>query len=216
MPKSAWITAWVILGVLVLGSMALLSERVRMGISRSFASSVQHHIAVLPFENLGGDAGNEAVTQGLMDSLTSKLSNLDAGLDTGQQSLWVAPSSVVRSRKVNEPAAAARDPGATLVVMGSLEQPGKDVRLTVNLIDAKNLRQIGSASLEDHSGNLETLQEESVTRLAKMMNIRMTAEMARAAGGAAARAAYESYLKALGYMQRYDKAGNLDQAIGAG
>ena len=209
--KGAWIAAAVILGVLVLGSMALLSERVRMGISRSFASSVQNHIAVLPFENSGGDTANEAVTQGLMDSLTSKLSNLDAG----QQSLWVVPSSVVRSRKVNEPAAAARDLGATLVVMGSLEQAGQDVRLTVNLIDAKNLRQIGSASLEDHSGNLETLQEEAVTRLAKMMNIRMTAEMSRAAGGEAAPAAYESYLKALGYMQRYDKAGNLDQAISA-
>ena len=209
--KKSWITAGVLLAALVLAGVALQSERVRMAISRLFASGAQQHIAVLPFENVGGDATNEAVAQGLMDSLTSKLSNLDAG----QQALWVLPSSAVRSRKVNEPTAAARGLGATMVVMGSLQQSGQDVHLTVNLIDAKNLRQIGSASLEDRSGNLEALQDEAVTRLAKMMNIRVTPEMLRAEGGGATPAAYESYLKALGYMQRYDKAGNLDQAISA-
>jgi serine/threonine-protein kinase len=194
---------------LLVGVGALLSERGRLEIARLLAPSVQQHIAVLPFEDAGGDASNQAVAQGLMDSLTSKLSNLDAG----QQSLWVLPSSVVRSRKVTEPAGAARELGATMVVMGSLQQAGQVVHLTVNLIDAKNLRQIGSASLEDRSGNMEALEDEAVTRLAKMMNLRVTPEKLRAEGGGAAPAAYESYLKALGYMQRYDKAGNLDQAI---
>jgi eukaryotic-like serine/threonine-protein kinase len=207
--KTAWITAAVVLGLLVLASSALLSGRLRMALSRLFAGSVQNHVAVLPFENTGNDPANEEIARGLMDSLTSKLSNLDAG----QQSLWVVPSSVVRSRKVSEPSEAARDLGATMVVMGDLQRSGQDVHLTVNLIDAKNLRQIGSASLEDHSGNLENLQDEAVARIAKLMNINVTPEMLRGASGAAAPAAYESYLKALGYMQRYDKAGNLDQAI---
>lgn len=209
--RKSWIIAACVLGALLVAGSALLSERLRMGISRLFAGSVQKHIAVLPFENPGGDAASEAVAQGLMDSLTSKFSNLDAG----QQSLWVVPSSVVRSRKVSEPSAAARNLGATLVVMGSIQLSGQDVRLTVNLIDAKDLRQIGSTSLEDHSGNLEALQDEAVTRIAKLMNVRVTAEMLRDTGGEAAPAAYESYLRALGYMQRYDKAGNLDQAISA-
>jgi eukaryotic-like serine/threonine-protein kinase len=39
--------------------------------------------------------------------------------------------------------------------------------------------------------------------------------MLKATGGRAAPAAYESYLKALGLMQRYDKPGNLDQAVNA-
>ncbi|HTM11918.1 MAG TPA: serine/threonine-protein kinase, partial [Bryobacteraceae bacterium] len=34
----------------------------------------QQHVAVLPFENVGNDASNEAVSQGLMDTLTSRLS----------------------------------------------------------------------------------------------------------------------------------------------
>ena len=37
--------------------------------------------------------------------------------------------------------------------------------------------------------------------------------MLRNTGGSLNPAAYEDYLTALGYMQRYDKPGNLDQAI---
>jgi eukaryotic-like serine/threonine-protein kinase len=39
--------------------------------------------------------------------------------------------------------------------------------------------------------------------------------MLRATGGRASPAAYELYLKALGLMQRYDKPGNLEQAVAA-
>ncbi|MGB9512705.1 MAG: protein kinase [Candidatus Acidiferrum sp.] len=209
--KSGWIAAAAIVAVLALGGAGLLSERVRMEIAGLFESSVQRHIAVLPFESNGTNPGDAEIARGLMDSLTSKLSNLDGG----KQSLWVVPASVVRSRKVEEPTSAARDLGATLVVTGNIERTGPDVHLTVNLIDAKNLRQIGSASLEDHSGNLENLQDQAVTQLAKLMNIRVSPGLLKVGGGEAAPAAYESYLKALGYMQRYDKPGNLDQAIAA-
>jgi serine/threonine-protein kinase len=89
------------------------------------------------------------------------------------------------------------------------------VQLTVNLIDTQNLRQIGSAALEDRGGDLAALQDEAVARLARLMKINVTAEMIRATEGSAAPAAYESYLKALGYMQRYDKPGNLQLAVDA-
>jgi len=48
-----------------------------------------------------------------------------------------------------------------------------------------------------------------------LMGINVTAEMLKTTGGSVAPAAYESYLKALGFMQRYDKPGNLDQAVEA-
>jgi serine/threonine-protein kinase len=59
------------------------------------------------------------------------------------------------------------------------------------------------------------LQDEAVARLARLMNINVTAESLRATSGRATPAAYEQYLKALGLMQRYDKPGNLDQAVTA-
>jgi eukaryotic-like serine/threonine-protein kinase len=47
------------------------------------------------------------------------------------------------------------------------------------------------------------------------MHITVTADMLSNTGGSVTPAAYEDYLKALGYMQRYDKPGNLDAAIEA-
>jgi serine/threonine-protein kinase len=145
-----------------------------------------------------------------MDSMTNELSNLEAA----QQSLWVVPASVVRSRNVRDPAGAFRDLGATMVVQGSVTRSGSDVFLTVVLIDAKRLRQIGSAKLEDHSGDLASLQNQAVVHLARMMKVNAS-EVSHGIGASVAPSAYESYLKALGYLQRYDKPGNPDLAISA-
>jgi eukaryotic-like serine/threonine-protein kinase len=202
---------YALLALVLLAAISLLVPDVRERLALLLTASGERHIAVLPFDNIGNDPANEAVAQGLMESLTSQLSNLDVG----KQSLWVVPASVVRSRKISDPSVAAKELGANLVVKGSIQRNGSDVHLTVDLIDAKNLRQIGSSSLEDRTGDIASLQDEAVARLARLMNLRVTAEMLRATNGKVTPAAYESYLKALGYMQRYDKPGNLDLAIAA-
>ena len=169
----------------------------------------EEHIAVLPFENVGNDPANAAVSDGLMDSLSSRLTNLDVG----KQSLWVVPPTEVRRQKITDPASALRELGATVVVEGSLQRDGQTIHMTVNLVNTKTLRQIGSVPLEDRAGDFSSLEDEAVARLAKLMHIEATPEMLRATGGAVNAGAYESYLKALGYTQRYDKPGNLDLAI---
>jgi serine/threonine protein kinase/tetratricopeptide (TPR) repeat protein len=201
-----------VLAALLLAAGSLLFPSVRQRAANLLSGAGgEKHVAVLPFDNIGNDPANEAVAEGLMDSLTSKLSNLDSA----QQSLWVVPSSVVRGRKVTDPSSAGKDLGANLVVKGSIRRDAKNIQLTVNLIDAKDLRQVGSAVLDDAIGDLSQLQDEAVARLAQLMNINVTAESLRATGGRASPAAYELYLKALGLMQRYDKPGNLDQAVTA-
>ncbi|HLK03108.1 MAG TPA: protein kinase [Candidatus Acidoferrum sp.] len=200
------------LALVVLSALTLLIPSVRQRAAAIVSGRIaERHVAVLPFDNIGNDPANEPIAEGLMDSLTSKLTNLDSA----QQSLWVVPSSVVRSRKISDPSSAGRDLGANLVVKGSIRRDGKDIQLTVNLIDAKDLRQLGSAVLDDRAGDLSSLQDEAVARLGRLMNINVSAEMLRATGGRASPAAYELYLKALGLMQRYDKPGNLDQAVNA-
>jgi serine/threonine-protein kinase len=169
----------------------------------------EKHVAVLPFDNIGSNPENDALADGLMDSLAGRLSNLDVG----NQSLWVVPNSEVRRRNIKDPGEALRELGANLVVKGSVQRDGNDIRLTVNLIDTKNLRQVGSAMVEDPAGDLSTLEDEAVSRLAKLMNISVSADMLRNTGGSLNPAAYEHYLTALGYMERFDKPGNLDQAI---
>ncbi len=212
-PKSGawrwWAAAGAAVTIAVLGWLVLPSLRSRL--NGGLLAPSEEHVAVLPFDNIGNNPANEALAEGLMDSLTGKLSDIDVG----GKSLWVVPSSEVRRRKISDPASALREWGATVVVKGSIARDGQDVQLTVNLIDTKGLRQIGSASFEDRAGDLATLQDEAVAKLAKLMHINVTAEMLRATGGSATPAAYESYLKAVGYVVRYDTPGNLDRAITA-
>ena len=211
--KSFSLTNW-LLGALVLllivglalGFVTPLREKM---VALVKGTPSEKHVAVLPFENIGSNPENAALTDGLMDSLAGRLSNLDVG----NQSLWVVPNSEVRRRNINDPGDALKQLGANLVVKGSVQRDGNDIRLTVNLIDTKDLRQVGSAMVEDPAGDLSSLEDEAVSRLAKLMNISVTADMLRNTGGSLNPAAYEDYLTALGYMQRYDKAGNLDSAI---
>jgi serine/threonine-protein kinase len=179
---------------------------------RFFAATTSEpvkHIAVLPFDNIGNNPENAVLVQGLMDSLAGRLSNLGSQ----SNSLWVIPTGEVRRLNITDPATALGKLGATLAIQGSVERNGQDVRLNLGLIDTRNLRQIGSAAVEDRSGDLSTLQDKALARLAELMKISMPGGSLRNAANGASPAAYEDYLKALGYMQRYDKSGNLDLAI---
>lgn len=208
-PLSNWLLgALVLLAAvgLTLGFVRPIREKV---IGMLSGAPQEKHVAVLPFDIVGSNPENAALADGLMDSMAGRLSNLDVG----NQSLWVVPNSEVRRRHVNDPADALKQLGANLVVKGSVERDGKDIRLTVNLIDTKNLRQVGSAMVEDPTGDLSTLEDEAVSRLAKLMKISVSADMLRNTGGKVTPASYENYLTALGLMQRWDRPGNLEEAI---
>lgn len=204
------LSEWLVAGTAVVLAVLFFIPAVRDRVAVLFPQR-QEHIAVLPLENVGNDPANEALSEGLMESLTSKLSNLNLA----EQTLWVVPASEVRRHKIVDPSTARGALGATLVVKGSILRQGEDVQLTLNLIDTKNLRQLGSVAFEDRAGDLATLQDEAVSRLARMMHLNVTEEMIRDTRASVTFAAYENYLKALGYMQRYDKPGNLDLAVQA-
>ena len=59
---------------------------------------------------------------------------------------------------------ALRELGATVVVEGSLRRDGQMIQLTVNLVNTKNLRQVGSVTLEDRAGDFSSLEDEAVAR----------------------------------------------------
>ena len=199
--------ATMVLG-LVVAAILLLPLRDRLG-RWTGAARVEKHIAVLPFDNVGNDPGNQALCDGLLETLTSRLSNLKSS----NGSMWVVPAAEVRQRKVADAAGARREFGATLVVTGSVQRGSKGIRLTVDLVDAANPRQLGSAVVDAPAGDLVALQDTAVARLARLMDVEFPQSSLKEP--TAAPAAYELYLKGLGYVQRFDKPGNLDRAIQA-
>ena len=51
-----------------------------------------------------------------------------------------------------------------------MQRDGQAIRLTVNLIDTRELRQIGSVALEDPAGDFSSLEDEAVARLANIVD----------------------------------------------
>ena len=209
-PQKRWLP-WALAGggLALVGCLFLFVPALRQWVQIAGISASEKHIAVLPFNNTGNNPEDAELVDGLVDSLAGRLSNLDVD----NKALWVIPTSEIRRLKVTDPATALKDFGATYVVSGSVLRNGKDVNLSMSLIDTRNLRLIGSASVEDQGGDLATLQDQAVAKLAKLMNLAVSAGTMKNAGGTAAPAAYEDYLTAVGYMQRYDKPGNLDRAV---
>lgn len=174
-----------------------------------FAEAGPKHLAVLPLMNIGDDPAIRIIGDGLLETLTSRLSKLDSSGKT----LWVVPASEVRQRKVTAPAEAVKQLGVKFVVTGSVQRQDKGVRLTVNLVDPRNLRQIGSAAISGRDGDYPALEDGAVTKLAEMLGV----DTKTAVSDQHLRpnsAAYEEYLEAMGYLHRWDQQGNLEKAIG--
>jgi serine/threonine protein kinase/tetratricopeptide (TPR) repeat protein len=176
----------------------------------AFASH-EKHIAVLPFEVSDNDHAAEVLGDGLMDSLSGQLSNLDRANHT----FWVIPSSEVRRRKVGDPRSALREFGATIVIKGYFSRIDHILRLNLELIDTRRMREIGFARIDTREEDLAALQDEAIVRLGRLMNIAIPGNAPRAQDVGVDRTSYENYIAALGYLERYDKPGNLDKAIAA-
>jgi serine/threonine-protein kinase len=166
----------------------------------------EKHIAVLPFDS--GDAATAPLAAGLMDSMTAALSNLDAS----GQSLWVVPAAVVRSGNVNDPVTAYKQLGATLVVKGKLERSGQRVAISLNVINAETLRQIGAVTTANADGDLAAAESDAVAELGRLLNVSGGRDAVARSGTSSVPAAYDLYLEGLSYLQRFDKPGNLDLA----
>jgi serine/threonine-protein kinase len=206
-----WMTRVGLVGMVLLLVLTgiLFVPPVREEIAGLVYASTEKHIVVLPFKNIG-DPQFEPVTEGFSGSLTNRLSNLEAA----QKTLWVVPSSEVRSHEVTDASAALRILGATMVVEGTMQHSNGVVRMTMDLVDSKRVRQIGAVDLQSDTGDLAEIENEAISHLARLMKLRVPEEPEEKRSGTTP-TAYESYLKALGLLERYDKPGNVDQAIGA-
>ena len=192
-----------------------LSPASRQAVKRIFQKdSGEIHLAVLPFENVGDDPVNEAFCEGLMETLTNQLSQLEQF----HGSLWVVPASEVRKRRIESPSEARKALGVNLVVTGAVQRFADRFRVTLNLIDpteGETPRQLAATMIDDSMAKLSVLQDDTVIRLAGMLNVKLLpqAEVLVTAGGTAVSTAYEFYLQGLGYIRRYEKKENIDRAI---
>ena len=137
----------------------------------------EKHLAVLPFQNIGNDASNQAFAEGVAESLTSKLSQLERY----QKSFWVVPSSDTRNVKSLDEA--YRNLNVTLAVTGSIEHTADGVSLTADLVDPKNHRQLSSRSIHVPAANLDEMQQRVWESVADMLDLQVNSQIKGRIGG---------------------------------
>ena len=170
------------------------------------------HIAVLPFEVIGDDDAVRAISDGLVETLTSRLSE-------AAEASWnvlIVPASEIRARKIASVEDARRIYGANLAVTGSAQRIRENVQFYLNLVDATTLRQTGSRSFDFNLRNLLGARDAALTGLLSLLNVQFSPTAGNrpaSVGETASPAAYSDYLQGRGYLARYDVKGNVDLAI---
>ncbi len=168
------------------------------------------NLAVLPFEVVGEDPGARAFAQGLAETLTGKLAQL-----TDNYPLQVAPPSEIRSQKVNSAEQARVGLGANLVLEGSLQRSGSQVRVTYHLVDTRTRQQLRADTVTAQAGDPFAVEDRVVQSVLRSLDLELGSKDRRAmeARGTSEPAAYDYYLRGRGYLMEYQKPENVDSAI---
>ncbi len=169
----------------------------------------EKRIAVLPFST--ADPANQAFSDGLNDIVSYKL----AQLEQFQGSLLVVAASEINSKGVKTPSAARASFGANLAIAGTVLRDGDKLQAMVSLIDTRQLVQLRSATIEARVAEATSFRDRVIGTVVQMLDLELTAKAQHVlgAGETLLATAYSDYIEGRGYLQRFDRPGNLDKAV---
>lgn len=175
---------------------------------RSPARVATQTLVVLPFENLAGDPANQALCDGLQETVASLLS----GAPELRSSTMIVPASELRRGQVRTIVEAQRQFNATLAVTGSVVRTGGNIQITLNLSDTSPVRQKNSRIISVPASEAARLQEQLGADLGALLGRRALGNSPASAGETTMNsAAYDSYLRGRGELEgrHYDEAVSL-------
>jgi TolB-like protein/DNA-binding winged helix-turn-helix (wHTH) protein/Flp pilus assembly protein TadD len=182
-------TGRVILALAVLLGLAILS--VLLVRSRGHRPTAIRSLAVLPIENLSGDASQNYFSDGMTDELITDLAQISA-------LRVISRTSVMAYKGARKPLPQiAHELNVDAVVEGTVLRAGDQVRITAQLIDASTDKHIWSQSYEGELRDTLALQDRVARAIAEQIQINLTPREKAALKSVRAvdPEAYESYLK---------------------
>jgi eukaryotic-like serine/threonine-protein kinase len=205
--KPAWYAA-AILAVVAAGMYPLLKDSsnvLQTQSAKQVAPGVKH-VAVLPFEVIGGSTEARITSDGLVDILTTMLA------EQFQGKITAVPASEIRRRSIVTAEEARRVYGVNLAIKGSVQSSGDKLLFTAALIDTANLsHQLRATSFEyDPKKPIES-RNSAVSGIASLFEVDMSS--AANEGDSRDPGAYAAYIHGVGFLARYDVKGNLESAI---
>jgi eukaryotic-like serine/threonine-protein kinase len=167
-------------------------------------------LAVLPFENLTGDAEQEYFSDGLTDEMITQLGRLNP-----QRLSVIARTSSMHYKKRDAPIdQIGRELGVDYVLEGSARREGDRVRISATLIQVRNQTQQWADSFDRAFSGILTLQSDVAQSVAVALRLTLLpVEQARLASVRPINAeAYEAYLKGRFHAEKETPA-DLDLAL---
>jgi len=166
-------------------------------------------LAVLPFENLTGDAGQEYFSDGLTEEMIAQLGRLDP-----EHLGVIARTSVMNykhGRKQLEQI--SRELGVQYVLEGSVRRDSNKVRITSQLVRAKDQTRVWSQQYDRELSNLLALQGEIAQEIADEIQLTLgegqqrVASTLKPAWSPSSYEAYDLYLKGRYFWNKRTKDG---------
>jgi TolB-like protein/DNA-binding winged helix-turn-helix (wHTH) protein/Tfp pilus assembly protein PilF len=194
---------WVFVGLVALAVVSILSLREFWSWRASRVPAVSQRktvLAVLPFDNLSRDPDQEFFSEGLTEEMIAQLGKLNR-----DRLKVVARSSVA---KYKGSTLAAREIGKELnadyLVQGSIRRSSDRIRITVQLIRARDQIDVWTESYDRELKDVLAVQDSVVRSIASEIHIALTEEQEErlAAPRQISPEAYEAYLKGRYYWNK--------------
>jgi len=167
-------------------------------------------LALLPFPAIEGDPKLTSLGQGLVESVSAKLSHL-----TEDRPLEVIPASNLQARNVNSVAEASKQFGATLGLAVTLSKSGELLHVTYSLLDAHSGRAVGGDAITVPAADAFTIEDDVARGAVKALQLKLQPEEQAALNvhGTDQAAAFAYFLQARGYLLDFVKAENIENAL---
>jgi adenylate cyclase len=168
-------------------------------------------VAVLPFVNMSGNTENEYFSDGLSEELLNMLAKVS--------SLKVAArtSSFHFKGHTGDIAKVAQRLGVSSVLEGSVRQSGARVRITTQLINAKDGYHLWSETYDRELDDIFAVQDEIASSVVKALKVKLLGEDSSkiGTGGTTNPEAYKAFLKGLHYRNRGSDEAAVNSAVAA-
>jgi TolB-like protein/DNA-binding winged helix-turn-helix (wHTH) protein/Tfp pilus assembly protein PilF len=173
------------------------------GRDESYGSEFLDSIAVLPFENAGGEPDMEYLSDGITASIINNLSQLNR--------LRVVPRTTAfrYKGKVRDAAKAGRELRVRVVLTGQVSQRGDVLMMNVELIDAAHESQLWGANYNGGSEDIFSMQAEIAEQITIKLKLRLDEEEIKRLGKrpTQSREAYYLYFKAMHWANKWTAEG---------
>ncbi|MDH3723680.1 MAG: adenylate/guanylate cyclase domain-containing protein, partial [Desulfobacteraceae bacterium] len=125
-------------------------------------------IAVLPFDNMSGDPGQEYFSDGLTEQIINGLCKVSNLFVIARNSSFAFKGKSVSIKQI------AREMGVKYILEGSVQRAGNRLRITAQLIDAATDYHLWSESYDRDLEDIFALQDEITLIIIETMRIKLT------------------------------------------